>query len=163
MPIRHHRGFPVSLVITVQRHRAHAGAHLEVSVLPMTAAAPAPRDVRGGPQGDFRGGPQGDFRGGPPGDFRGDRGGDRGPGDFPGDRGGQWRNDDWHGRWHGAPWGDGTPPWGWGAPPSVDWWQPPPFGVNPAPFNYWGYNVQPQWDQGQNQWGFWLFGIWIPL
>ena len=37
--------------------------------------------------------------------------------------------------------------------------KPPP----PAPINYFGYNEQPVWDQGYNQWGFWFFGIWIPL
>ena len=69
------------------------------------------------------------------------------------------------GRFHfqGAPWGDGPAPWGWGDPPAVTGWQPPPDGVAPAPFNYWGNNVQPVWDTGYNQWGFWLFGIWIPL
>jgi len=41
---------------------------------------------------------------------------------------------------------------------------PPPGGVwNEGPINYWGYNEQPIWDQGQNGWGFNFFGIWIPL
>jgi hypothetical protein len=41
---------------------------------------------------------------------------------------------------------------------------PPPGGVwNAGPINYWGYNEQPIWDPGQNGWGFWFFGIWIPL
>ncbi len=73
--------------------------------------------------------------------------------------------DDWHGRWHNAPWGDGAPPWGWGAPPPVAWDGPlpPPGGPPPGAFNYWGYNVQPIWDTGYNQWGFWLGGVWIPL
>jgi hypothetical protein len=29
--------------------------------------------------------------------------------------------------------------------------------------NYFGYNEQPVWDQGQNGWGFYFFGVWIPL
>ncbi|HME48900.1 hypothetical protein [Mycobacterium sp.] len=73
--------------------------------------------------------------------------------------------DDWHGRWHNAPWGDGAPPWGWGAPPPVAWNGPlpAPWGPPPPPINYWGYNVQPVWDPGYNQWGFYLGGVWIPL
>jgi hypothetical protein len=100
----------------------------------------------GGP-GDGRGGP-GDFRGpGRPGDF-----GPRPPDAFRGFR--------------GAPWGDGAAPWGWGAPPRAGWGGPfpPPGGVwDQGPINYWGYNEQPIWDQGQNGWGFYFFGIWIPL
>jgi hypothetical protein len=42
---------------------------------------------------------------------------------------------------------------------SADPWVPGAHG----PFSYWGYNVQPVWDTGYNQWGFWLGGIWIPL
>jgi hypothetical protein len=34
---------------------------------------------------------------------------------------------------------------------------------NEGPINYWGYNEQPIWDQSQNGWGFYFFGIWIPL
>jgi hypothetical protein len=74
--------------------------------------------------------------------------------------------DDWHGRWHNAPWGDGPPPWGWGAPPPVAWGGPlpPPGGIWTAgPVNYWGYNETPIWDPGYNQWGFNLGGVWIPL
>lgn len=73
--------------------------------------------------------------------------------------------DDWHGRWHNAPWGNGRPPWGWGPPPPPAWVGPlpPPGGPPPGPINYWGYTVQPVWDAGFNQWGFWLGGVWIPL
>ena len=122
--------------------------------------------------------------GGPPGDFRGpvdaavnptsaDLGWARRPtpGDFnrPGSH--DWRppwnpqDNDWRGRFHGAPWGDGLPPWGWGAPPPPIWDGPlpPAWGPPPPPINYFGYNEQPVWDPGYNQWGFYFFGIWIPL
>ena len=93
---------------------------------------------------------------------QGDPGGGHGgpPGDF--DRHG---GDDWRGRFHDAPWGDGLPPWGWGAPPPPRWNGPlpPAWGPPPPPIDYFGYQEQPVWDQGYNQWGFWFFGIWIPL
>src|SRR3954462_238829 len=121
----------------------------------------------GGPPqgGDFRGpggpgGPGGKFRGpgGPGGDFRGPDNHDWRPPWNPGDN-------DWRGRFHGAPWGNDLPPWGWGAPPAPPWDGPlpDPWGPPPAPINYWGFQEQPVWDQGYNQWGFWFFGIWIPL
>src|SRR5882757_6353640 len=124
-----------------------------------------PPDDRGpgGPSGpgDFRGpggpGGPGDFRGpGGPGDFRGPGG----PGDF-----GPRPPDAFRG-FRGAPWGDGAAPWGWGAPPRAGWGGPlpPPGGFwNQGPINYWGYDETPIWDQGQNGWGFYFFGIWIPL
>jgi hypothetical protein len=69
--------------------------------------------------------------------------------------------------WHGgiAPWGIGPAPWGWGPPPPPDWagWIPPPWGPAPAPFDYWGASVIPVWDPYFQQWGFWEFGIWVPL
>jgi hypothetical protein len=125
----------------------------------------------GGPPGDFRGPDNHDFRGpggpgGPPGDFRGPGGPDfRGPDNH------DWRppwnpgDNDWRGRFHGAPWGGDLPPWGWGAPPPPPWDGPLPeaWGPPPPPINYWGFNEQPVWDQGYNQWGFYFFGIWIPL
>ena len=86
---------------------------------------------------------------------------------------GNWNNGDrddsvgsmnwWRGR-PGKWWRDGDlPPWGyWGAPPPVQWSGPPPW-VDPHPINYWGYNVTPVWDNGFHGWGFWLFGIWIPI
>jgi hypothetical protein len=41
---------------------------------------------------------------------------------------------------------------------------PPPGGYwDAGPVNYWGYDEQPIWDPGQNGWGFYFFGIWIPL
>jgi hypothetical protein len=149
---------------------------------PLCAGGPGPGGPGPGPgrgRGDDRG-PVGrdrpdDFRGpgdrGGPGDFRGpgDRGG---PGDFrgPGDRGGpgDFRGpppDAFRG-FRGAPWGDGAAPWGWGAPPRAGWGGPfpPPGGRwDQGPINYWGYSEQPIWDQGQNGWGFYFFGIWIPL
>jgi hypothetical protein len=33
----------------------------------------------------------------------------------------------------------------------------------PQPFNYYGLTVIPVWDPDYQQWGFWEFGIWIPL
>ena len=110
---------------------------------------------------------------GPPGDFRGPGGGPGGPppGDFNRPGGHDWRppfspqDNDWRGRFHGAPWGDGLPPWGWGAPPPPIWDGPLPeaWGPPPPPINYFGFNEQPVWDPGYNQWGFYFFGIWIPL
>ena len=52
----------------------------------------------------------------------------------------------------------GPPPWGWGPPPPYQW-----AGGPPRPFNYWGYDVNPVWDDGFRQWGIWLFGLWIPI
>lgn len=71
-----------------------------------------------------------------------------------GDRGAWWasnRHDWWDDR-------QGAPPWGWGPPPSYQWQGGPPH-----PFNYWGYNVNPVWNDGAGQWGIWLFGLWIPI
>ena len=70
------------------------------------------------------------------------------------DKGPWWANNrhDW--------WDDrqGPPPWGWGPPPAYQW-----TGGPPQPFNYWGYDVNPVWDDGFRQWGIWLFGLWIPI
>jgi len=125
------------------------------------AASAAPPQCPPGVQCGLGGGP-----GGPP--------SDRGPGGPPGDRGpggpppGDFNrpgNDDWRGRFHGAPWGDNLPPWGWGAPPPPRWDGPlpPAWGPPPPPIDYFGFQEQPVWDPGYNQWGFWFFGIWIPL
>jgi hypothetical protein len=136
---------------------------------------PEQRGPDGPPQGDFRGPgslPPGDFhdRGGPgsppPGDFH-----NPGGPDFHTPDNHDWRppwnpgDNDWRGRFHGAPWGGDLPPWGWGAPPPPAWDGPlpDPWGPPPPPINYWGFQEQPVWDQGYNQWGFWFFGIWIPL
>jgi hypothetical protein len=128
------------------------------------ACIPSPQ-AQCGPAGP--GGPPERGRGGPPGDFRGGPGGP----DFRGPDNHDWRppwnpaDNDWRGRFHGAPWGDGLPPWGWGAPPPPPWDGPVPeaWGPPPPPINYFGFNEQPVWDPGFNQWGFWFFGIWIPL
>jgi len=58
----------------------------------------------------------------------------------------------WDDRW-------GAPPWGWGAPPPVYWNGGPP----PQYVDYWGYRANPVWNHGANQWGIWLFGLWIPI
>ena len=75
------------------------------------------------------------------------------------------QDNDWHARFQGAPWGEGLPPWGWGAPPPplFDGPLPPAVGPPPPPINYFGFDEQPVWDAAYNQWGFWFFGIWIPL
>lgn len=95
---------------------------------------------------------------------------DRGPGrDF--DRGhdrGHWEDrDHWDnkGPWwanNRHDWWDdrkGAPPWGWGPPPPVQWRG----GPLPHSINYWGYNLNPVWDNGFRQWGVWLFGVWVPI
>jgi hypothetical protein len=140
-------------------------------------SGPPPGDFNRGPDGG-QGGPPGGFPGGGPGDNRGpgggpgdNRGPDGGPGDFNRPGGHDWRppfspqDNDWRGRFRGAPWGNDLPPWGWGAPPPPVWDGPLPgaWGPPPPPINYFGYNEQPVWDPGYNQWGFYFFGIWIPL
>ncbi len=119
-----------------------------------------------GPGSPGPGGPGGFVPGGP------GPGGPGGPGEFGnGGPGNDWRppwnpqDNDWRGRFHGAPWGDDLPPWGWGAPPRPAWngALPPSWGPPPPPINYFGYMQQPVWDPGHNQWGFWFFGVWIPL
>lgn len=87
-----------------------------------------------------RGGHGPDFKRG---DF--DRGPDRGP----------WWASNKHEWWDDR---KGPPPWGWGPPPPYQW-----AGGPPRPFNYWGYDVNPVWDDGFRQWGVWLFGLWIPV
>ena len=71
------------------------------------------------------------------------------------DKGSWWANNrhDW--------WDDrkGPPPWGWGPPPPLHWRG----GPLPPTLNYWGYNLNPVWDNGFRQWGVWLFGVWIPI
>lgn len=80
--------------------------------------------------------------------------GDFHPGPGHWDKGPWWANNrhDW--------WDDrqGPPPWGWAPPPAYRW-----TGGPPRPFNYWGYDVNPVWDDGFHQWGIWLFGLWIPI
>ena len=76
------------------------------------------------------------------------------------------QDNDWRGRFRDAPWGDGLPPWGWGATAGCQVRMDrclPAWGPPPPPVNYWGYDEQPVWDPGYNQWGFYFFGIWIPL
>lgn len=70
------------------------------------------------------------------------------------DRGGDW--DKW---WRANKWrNDDRPPWGWGPPPPLHW-----RGHPPAVIDYWGYPVRPVWDPGFRGWGFWLFGVFIPV
>jgi len=126
---------------------------------PAVNHAPAPQEPGGG-GGHGPGAPGGPGGGGPGG------GGPGGPGDHgPGGPGG-WHGDDHRGYFHGAPWGDGPAPWGAGEPPHPNWNRPlpPPGGRwNDGPINYYGYNENPIWNPGFNQWGFDFFGVWIPL
>ena len=68
---------------------------------------------------------------------------------------GQWWASNRHDWWDDR---NGPPPWGWGPPPAYQW-----DGGPPRPFNYWGYNANPVWNDGFGQWGIWLFGLWIPI
>jgi len=107
--------------------------------------------------------------GGPCG-FQGCQGpGERGPGGPGPDRGGPGPAD-----WRGGPGGGpGGPQWrgggddrGWrpGPPPPDLGWRGIDQGrFDHQPFNYGGNWVNPVFDQGYGAWGFWLFGVWIPL
>jgi hypothetical protein len=70
-----------------------------------------------------------------------------------------WRQDQWHDWWRANKWRhDDHPPWGYGRPPAVYWrGHPPPV------YDYWGYQVYPVWHPQFNVFGFWLFGIFIPV
>jgi hypothetical protein len=46
---------------------------------------------------------------------------------------------------------------------SVEWTNPAGVGAAATAIRLRGYTVTPLWDPGFNQWGFWLFGVWIPL
>ena len=73
-----------------------------------------------------------------------------------GDDKGSWWNSNRHDWWDDR---NGPPPWGWGPPPPIQWHGGPP----PHSVNYWGYNLNPVWNDGPRQWGVWLFGQWIPI
>jgi hypothetical protein len=134
-------------------------AAMGAAVATATPAAPIPLKPGHG-DGDFCpplcGNDRGPNHG--PGDFRGPdfRGGDfRGP-DFRGDDRGPWWLNNRHEWWDDR---NGPPPWGWGPPPPLQW----NGGPLPHDINYWGYNVNPVWNDGPRQWGIWLFGLWIPI
>jgi hypothetical protein len=92
---------------------------------------------------------QGDQRGDGGQDHRGDGGDGRQWGDQW--RPDQWRPDQWRpdqGGWDQRPWDQR--------------------GIDDArgdhqPFNWQGQRVDPYWDQDRGAWGFWFFGLWIPL
>ena len=76
--------------------------------------------------------------------------------------------------WRGGPGGGpGGPQWpgggddhGWrpGPPPRDLGWRGIDQGrFDHQPFNYGGNWVTPVFDPGFNNWGFWFFGVWIPL
>jgi hypothetical protein len=70
-----------------------------------------------------------------------------------------WNNNDWDKWWRVNRWrNDDRPPWGWGAPPPVQW-----RGHIPHDFDYWGFRVFPFWHPHFKVFGFWLFGIFIPV
>ena len=70
-----------------------------------------------------------------------------------------WNGKDWNQWWRVNKWrNDDRPPWGWGPPPAVHW-----RGHVPHDFDYWGFRVFPFWHPGFHAWGFWLFGIFIPV
>ena len=102
---------------------------------------------QGGQGGHDQGPPPGGHDQGPPPGGQGGRGGPGGGG--PGGPGGP------------GP-GDHNP--AWGPPPPDQGWR----GIDDGrrdhqPFNYNGSWVTPIYNPDFNNWGFWFFGIWIPL
>ena len=70
-----------------------------------------------------------------------------------------WNGNEWDKWWRVNKWrNDDRPPWGWGAPPAVYW-----RGHVPHDIDYWGYRVFPFWHPHFKVFGFWLFGIFIPV
>ena len=66
---------------------------------------------------------------------------------------------DWDKWWRVNKWrNDDRPPWGWGPPPPVHW-----RGHIPHDFDYWGFKVFPIWHPHFKVFGFWLYGIFIPV
>ncbi|WP_161600614.1 hypothetical protein [Mycolicibacterium hodleri] len=97
-------------------------------------------------------GPQGAICQGPGGPGRpDDRGGPDGPRGFGGPNG--------PARYRGGP---GGPEWG-PPPPDLGWRGIDQGRFDHQPFNYRGRWVQPIFNQDFRNWGFWFFGIWIPL
>jgi hypothetical protein len=71
----------------------------------------------------------------------------------------RWNDHDWDKWWRVNKWrNDDSPPWGWGPPPAVHWRGHPPDWID-----YWGFRVHPIWDPHFHVFGFWLFGIFIPV
>lgn len=58
----------------------------------------------------------------------------------------------------GGPWDAPPPP-----PPNLAWRGIDQGRFDHQPFNYNGHWVTPFFNPQFNNWGFWLFGIWIPL
>jgi hypothetical protein len=87
-------------------------------------------------------GPGADRRDPGPADWRDGRG------DGPG--GPQWRGDDRG--WHPGP-----------PPPDLSWRGIDQGRFDHQPFNWGGNWVTPVFDPGFGNWGFWFFGVWIPL
>jgi hypothetical protein len=71
----------------------------------------------------------------------------------------RWNDHDWDKWWRVNKWrNDDRPPWGWGGPPPVYW-----KGHVPHWIDYWGFRVFPVWHPHIKVFGFWLFGIFIPV
>jgi hypothetical protein len=118
------------------------GASALTAGVGIAAAQPGPHPCEfGNCQGP--GGPGGPPGGpGGPGDRRPDGPGDRGPGGP-------------------SPW-DHNPAWG-PPPPDLGWRGIDEGRFDHQPFNYNGAWVTPIFNPDFNNWGFWFFGIWIPL
>jgi hypothetical protein len=70
-----------------------------------------------------------------------------------------WKDHDWDKWWKHHKWrNDDRPPWGWGPPPPVHW-----RGHPPAVIHYWGHPVHVVWHPHFHVFGFWLFGVFIPV
>jgi hypothetical protein len=71
----------------------------------------------------------------------------------------RWNDHDWDKWWRVNKWrNDDRPPWGWGPPPVVHWRGHPPEWID-----YWGFRVFPVWFPHIKVFGFWLFGIFVPV
>lgn len=71
----------------------------------------------------------------------------------------RWNDHDWDRWWRANKWrSDDRPPWGWGPPPAVHWRGHPPHWID-----YWGFRVYPVWFPHIKVFGFWLFGVFIPV
>ena len=69
-------------------------------------------------------------------------------------------------RWTSADVGPDGPPPGWRGgppPPGMDWRNIDQARADHQSFNYKGIWVTPQWRDYTQNWGFWFFGLWIPL
>ena len=96
------------------------------------------------------------------GDQRGDGGNGRPWGDQwrPDQGGDQWRPDQWRpdqgqDQWRPDQGGWDQRPWDQRGFDDARW--------DHQPFNWQGQRVEPYFDNDRGAWGFWFFGLWIPL